>query len=482
MSAFTLQFDGASRGNPGPGGCGALLLRGGSPYWRGSKALGWCTNNEAEYAGLLLGLNALVGTTGHISTLRIEGDSELVVRQMTGVYALRAANLLAPHATAEALTAALRKRLIKVEFAHVSREQNVDADRLANQFSDMDEYIGGGIGGDKGGGGGGGGGDRAKRSREDPAPAPPQTEEALTALITKREAEFEAELAPLRAKRDQLKAARLAAEAAEAARQKAEAEERARKAAAEAAERALKEAAEAARRAREEEARKRGNFATYSLREPATSSFECESYETDRCIALGHSRGDGIAFRITEGGGWSYTAGLPLELHKLFKHRSLSHPSPTYVQLGYEPRPAYGYDSPSTFTPWLVKFANGKVSWSVTSPFAEDYNSEVAKGKCLQVCAFGAPGSHLMLFTDGSATWRGLSERHTAKLNAAPLTFVSLGPQDQMFVRYSGRKYGWVDGPKEAMDKVSALTGQGRDVRQVLFGGEHCDEYVIRYS
>jgi ribonuclease HI len=247
MSAFTLQFDGASRGNPGPGGSGALLLRDGSLYWRGSAALGYCTNNMAEYEGLLLGLDALVQTSAHthISSVRVEGDSELVINQMSGMYAVRAANLVALHARAEAAATALRRKYIDVEFAHIPREQNTDADRLANQFSDMDEYIGGGSGGDKGGGGGGGGGDRAKRSREDPAPAPPQTEEALTALISKREAEFEAELAPLRAKRDQLKAARLAAEAAEAARQEAEAEERARKAAAEAAERARKEAAAA---------------------------------------------------------------------------------------------------------------------------------------------------------------------------------------------------------------------------------------------
>ena len=65
MSAFTLQFDGASRGNPGPGGCGALLLRDGSLYWRGSAALGFVTNNMSEYEGLILGLDALVQTCAH---------------------------------------------------------------------------------------------------------------------------------------------------------------------------------------------------------------------------------------------------------------------------------------------------------------------------------------------------------------------------------------------------------------------------------
>ena len=311
------------------------------------------------------------------------------------------------------------------------------------------------------------------------AAAPACTEEdALAANI----AELEAELAPLRAWHGELRAARLAAEAAEQERLRSEAAERARAEAAAEAERVAAAAAAEAERARvaaaaarAEAARKRGTSAAYSLREPITSFFSDADYASDQCIALGYSSGHGVALRILERGGWAYPAGLPKALHDVFNGRAAHHPRPTYCTIGF---------SQESEPWWLVLLDNGACKWSVSQDFADDYNGAVEQGKALKFCAFGEPGSYYVQFTDGSFRWRGLSERHTAKItgSAGSPTFLSLGPRNQMFVRYSGRKCGWVDGPKDAMDKVSALMGRGHDVRQVHFGGAEGDEFIVRYS
>ena len=174
---------------------------------------------------------------------------------------------------------------------------------------------------------------------------------------------------------------------------------------------------------------------------------------------------------ISESGGWSYTAGLPSELTKLFHGRATHHPSPTYCQLGIGSE-----DKPPR---WLVRFSNGKVSWSVPSAFVDSYNESAVR---LSFCAFGEDDSYYMQFADGSAEWRGLSDRHDTKIRSGGVSFLSLGPQNQMFIRFSSGKVGWVDGPKETMDKVSSLLSKGYDVRQVVFGGTGGDEFVIRYS
>ena len=323
-----------------------------------------------------------------------------------------------------------------------------------------------------------GGGASASPPAPAPAPALPASaeEDALAAHI----AELEAELAPLRAWHGELRAARLAAAAAEQERLRREAAERARAAAAAAAELAReaaeaeaereREAAAAAQRERE---RVRGTAATYSLREPTTSFISGSGYATDRSIALGCAAGEGVAVRLREDGTWALSAGLPRLLLNVFSGRAPHHPKPQYVQMSCS-----RHSDPS----WLVLLDNGGCKWSVTPEFAEDYNAAVGQGRRLKFCAFGAPGCHYLHFTDDSAKWRGLSARHDAKLFADSLSFVALGPQNQMFVRYCGGRCGWVEGPKDAMDEVSALLGRGHDVRQVHFGGEQGDEYIVRYS
>lgn len=131
-SPLVAQIDGASRGNPGPASYGIWIPVGpdGSPAWGGWGFLGSDTNNVAEYTALvrLLGWAREAG----IASLDVRSDSELMVRQMEGRYRVKAANL--QPLFAEALRGA--KALRSFRISHVRREQNREADRLANHALD----------------------------------------------------------------------------------------------------------------------------------------------------------------------------------------------------------------------------------------------------------------------------------------------------------------------------------------------------------
>lgn len=124
-------FDGGSRGNPGSGGCGAVLEKNGRTVWEGWAYLEdeKTTNNVAEYAGLILGINGL-RETGAEKVL-ICGDSKLVLNQLTGAWKCRDARL-----------AVLRQRAvdslqgIDFESMHIVRQFNGKADALANRAMD----------------------------------------------------------------------------------------------------------------------------------------------------------------------------------------------------------------------------------------------------------------------------------------------------------------------------------------------------------
>jgi ribonuclease HI len=129
--AFILYSDGASRGNPGNGGGGAVLYDGsGAVIATVKRYLGVCTNNEAEYRALMLGLEEALKRG--VKNLTIFLDSELLVRQIAGIYRVKNQNL-------QGLMHELRKLLslldvYKVE--HVMREKNKMADSLANEAID----------------------------------------------------------------------------------------------------------------------------------------------------------------------------------------------------------------------------------------------------------------------------------------------------------------------------------------------------------
>lgn len=125
------MVDGASRGNPGESGCGAVIFdETGEPLRELCRYLGHVTNNVAEYEGLLMGLEEVLRLGG--KRLRVESDSELLVRQLNGLYRVKHEKLAQLHQRARELL----RRLDAYRIIHVRREQNRVADRLANQAID----------------------------------------------------------------------------------------------------------------------------------------------------------------------------------------------------------------------------------------------------------------------------------------------------------------------------------------------------------
>jgi len=132
-----LRTDGGSRGNPGPGGAGFVLEDPrGALIANGGKFLGDVTNNVAEYEALLWGLR--VAAKRGVKTLTVYADSELLVKQMNGVYRCKHPNMIPLFNQARALVS----RFDSVRIVHVRREENAAADRLANEAMDARGSVG----------------------------------------------------------------------------------------------------------------------------------------------------------------------------------------------------------------------------------------------------------------------------------------------------------------------------------------------------
>jgi ribonuclease HI len=135
---YTAYVDGASRGNPGPASY-AVILQGpdGKTILELSKYIGRETNNVAEYYALITALD--YATTHGVKSLRVRSDSELLVRQIQGKYKVKSADLRPLHERATKLA----RMLDHFRIEHVPREQNREADRLANVALDNTEAKGG---------------------------------------------------------------------------------------------------------------------------------------------------------------------------------------------------------------------------------------------------------------------------------------------------------------------------------------------------
>ncbi|MGD0167627.1 MAG: ribonuclease HI family protein [Gaiellaceae bacterium] len=126
-----LFTDGGARGNPGPAAFGYVLeSENGTVLDARGEAIGVATNNVAEYSGLIAGL-AKAAELG-VSELEIVSDSELMVRQMTGVY--RVKNEALRRLSLEA--AGLAREIGVVSYRAVRREHNKLADQLVNEALD----------------------------------------------------------------------------------------------------------------------------------------------------------------------------------------------------------------------------------------------------------------------------------------------------------------------------------------------------------
>ena len=129
----TLFADGGSRGNPGPAASGAVLFADdGSLLAEVGLYLGIATNNVAEWRALLAGLERAreLGVT----EIAIRMDSELVVRQVTGVYRVKHADLIPLASQAKAML----RTFTGVDIAHVPRKQNAAPDAVVNRVLDAE--------------------------------------------------------------------------------------------------------------------------------------------------------------------------------------------------------------------------------------------------------------------------------------------------------------------------------------------------------
>lgn len=126
-----VYIDGGSRGNPGDAAFGVYACDGDErPVAAFGRFLGRMTNNEAEYSGLLAALHW--AREEDVQELHVRSDSELMVKQMNGLYRVKSANLKPLFESAKQLTQGFTRFAIE----HVRREGNVDADRLANLAMD----------------------------------------------------------------------------------------------------------------------------------------------------------------------------------------------------------------------------------------------------------------------------------------------------------------------------------------------------------
>ena len=123
----TVYVDGASKGNPGLAAIGVAVSRQGRTLKEIAQVIGQATNNEAEYTALITGLEAALklGAT----QVRAVSDSQLLVRQVNGVYKAKNARIVPLLGRVRTLVS----RLERFEIQHVDRSRNTRADQLANQ-------------------------------------------------------------------------------------------------------------------------------------------------------------------------------------------------------------------------------------------------------------------------------------------------------------------------------------------------------------
>lgn len=126
-----IYIDGAARNNPGPAGAGICLKRGENILFEQGFFLGQKTNNQAEYLALMISIFFLQEYAQKGESILIYSDSQLLVRQMTGVYVVRDSMLKRMQQIATQLLG-----VYSAQFCHVYRKDNTEADLLANRGID----------------------------------------------------------------------------------------------------------------------------------------------------------------------------------------------------------------------------------------------------------------------------------------------------------------------------------------------------------
>ena len=126
MPNLIAYVDGGSHGSPGPSGIGVVIEDPEGERVRIAKSIGRQDNNVAEYVALLEALQHAVSVQAR--ALHVYSDSEIVVKQMTGQYKCRSARLYSLNWTCRKLA-----RSLEFSIAHIAREQNTEANELANR-------------------------------------------------------------------------------------------------------------------------------------------------------------------------------------------------------------------------------------------------------------------------------------------------------------------------------------------------------------
>jgi len=131
-----VHTDGGSRGNPGHAATGVVILDTTTPLFEQGEYLGITTNNVAEYTAVIRALDWLIAhktTLPHLEVIQFKLDSQLVVQQLCGKYAIKQPHIFE-------LVRRVRQKLttlaIPTQFAYIPRKENARADFLVNQALD----------------------------------------------------------------------------------------------------------------------------------------------------------------------------------------------------------------------------------------------------------------------------------------------------------------------------------------------------------
>ena len=131
ITRVTIYSDGAARGNPGQAAIGAVIKdKQGKLITSISQRIGTTTNNQAEYSAIIADLEKAISLGA--KHVELNSDSELVVRQINGRYRVKKAALISLHQQVRQLLGNLEG----FKITHIPREQNTEADTLANRALD----------------------------------------------------------------------------------------------------------------------------------------------------------------------------------------------------------------------------------------------------------------------------------------------------------------------------------------------------------
>lgn len=131
--SIIIQSDGGARGNPGPAASAFVVKVDGKVIYEESFYLGTATNNQAEYRGVIIALSWLSKQKAEFGTVSFLMDSELIVRQINGIYKVKDAGLQKLYKEVLDLLSSIKSQVL---FKHVPRKENKEADLLVNKELD----------------------------------------------------------------------------------------------------------------------------------------------------------------------------------------------------------------------------------------------------------------------------------------------------------------------------------------------------------